>query len=539
MAQKVGLTVSHISSPDARYIVESMSGGAGLIDCDNDGKLEIVTVNGSTVDRFRKEGGDPMITLYHQDANFKFTDITKPAGLTRKGWGMGIAVADYDNDGWPDIYVTGYGGNALYHNLGNCKFEDVTDKTGLGVGGLSTGAAWGDYDRDGKVDLFVARYVHFDINNVPVFGSDEKNCRFKGILVQCGPWGLPGESDFLFHNNGDGTFTDVSKKAGVDDPKHFYGLGVIWGDYDNDGWPDLYVANDAGPNYLYHNKHDGTFEEIGALSGIALSGDGLEQGSMGVDWGDYLHEGRLSMFVTNFTEQADTLYHNLGKDSFEDVSVRAKLAQPTYLPVGWGTSFFDMDNDGWLDILLVNGHVYPQMDAVPGAARFKEPIILFRNNRDGTFEDVSSVLSGLPLWSQRGAAFGDINNDGNMDVVIVNVGEPPTLLLNQGGNKNHRVLFKLVGTKSNRMAIGARVTVTAGKLVQFGEVRAGGSYLSQNDPRLHFGLNDETNLNEVQIRWPSGTIQILRDVPADFIYTVVEGSGILNKSALPSLTQPK
>src|SRR6185369_3868145 len=474
MAQKVGLTVSHISSPDARYIVESMSGGAGLIDCDNDGKLEIVTVNGSTVDRFRKEGGDPMITLYHQDANFKFTDITKPAGLTRKGWGMGIAVADYDNDGWPDIYVTGYGGNALYHNLGNCKFEDVTDKTGLGVGGLSTGAAWGDYDRDGKVDLFVARYVHFDINNVPVFGSDEKNCRFKGILVQCGPWGLPGESDFLFHNNGDGTFTDVSKKAGVDDPKHFYGLGVIWGDYDNDGWPDLYVANDAGPNYLYHNKHDGTFEEIGALSGIALSGDGLEQGSMGVDWGDYLHEGRLSMFVTNFTEQADTLYHNLGKDSFEDVSVRAKLAQPTYLPVGWGTSFFDMDNDGWLDILLVNGHVYPQMDAVPGAARFKEPIILFRNNRDGTFEDVSSVLSGLPLWSQRGAAFGDINNDGNMDVVIVNVGEPPTLLLNQGGNKNHRVLFKLVGTKSNRMAIGARVTVTAGKLVQFGEVRAGG-----------------------------------------------------------------
>jgi hypothetical protein len=539
MAQKVGLTVSHISSPDARYIVESMSGGAGLIDCDNDGKLEIVTVNGSTVDRFRKEGGDPMITLYHQDANFKFTDITKPAGLTRKGWGMGIAVADYDNDGWPDIYVTGYGGNALYHNLGNCKFEDVTDKTGLGVGGLSTGAAWGDYDRDGKVDLFVARYVHFDINNVPVFGSDEKNCRFKGILVQCGPWGLPGESDFLFHNNGDGTFTDVSKKAGVDDPKHFYGLGVIWGDYDNDGWPDLYVANDAGPNYLYHNKHDGTFEEIGALSGIALSGDGLEQGSMGVDWGDYLHEGRLSMFVTNFTEQADTLYHNLGKDSFEDVSVRAKLAQPTYLPVGWGTSFFDMDNDGWLDILLVNGHVYPQMDAVPGAARFKEPIILFRNNRDGTFEDVSSVLSGLPLWSQRGAAFGDINNDGNMDVVIVNVGEPPTLLLNQGGNKNHRVLFKLVGTKSNRMAIGARVTVTAGKLVQFGEVRAGGSYLSQNDPRLHFGLSDETNLNEVQIRWPSGTIQILRDVPADFIYTVVEGSGILNKSALPSLTQPK
>jgi hypothetical protein len=533
VAQQVGLNVSHISSPDARYIVESMSGGAGLIDCDNDGKLDIITVNGSSVDRFRQQGGDPLITLYHQDANFKFSDITKSAGLTRKGWGMGVAVADYDNDGWPDIYVTGYNGNALYHNLGKCKFEDVTDKTSLAVGGLSSGAAWGDYDRDGKVDLFVARYVHFDMNNVPVFGSDEKNCRFKGILVQCGPWGLPGESDFLFHNNGDGTFTDVSKKAGVDDPKHFYGLGVIWGDYDNDGWPDLYVANDAGPNYLYHNKHDGTFEEVGALSGIALSGDGLEQGSMGVDWGDYLHEGRFSMFVTNFTEQADTLYHNLGKDSFEDVSVRAKIAQPTYLPVGWGTAFFDMDNDGWLDILLVNGHVYPQMDAVPGAARYKEPIILFRNNRDGTFEDVSRVLAGLPVWSQRGAAFGDINNDGNIDVVIVNVGEPPTLLLNQSGNKNHRVLFKLVGTKSNKMAIGARVTVTAGKLVQMSEVRAGGSYLSTNDPRLHFGLGDENKLNEVQIQWPSGKTETLRDLSTDFIYTIVEGDGIKDKVALP------
>ena len=534
VAPEVGLTVSHISSPDKQYIVESMSGGVGLIDCDDDGKLDIITVNGSTVDRFKKQGGDLMITLYHQDADFKFRDITASSGLTRKGWSMGVAVADYDNDGLPDIYVTGYGGNALYHNLGNCKFEDVTDKAGVAVGGFSTGAAWADYDRDGKVDLFVSRYVHFDIDNLPVFGSDEKNCRFKGILVQCGPWGLPGESDFLFHNNGDGTFTDVSKKAGVDDPKHFYGLGVIWGDYDNDGWPDLYVANDAGPNYLYHNKHDGTFEEVGALSGIALSGDGLEQGSMGVDWGDYLHEGLLSMFVTNFTEQADTLYHNLGKDGFEDVSVRARLAQPTYLPVGWGTGFFDVDNDGWLDILLVNGHVYPQMDAIPGAARYKEPPLLFRNNRDGTFEDISSALAGLPVWSQRGAAFGDINNDGNVDVLILNVGEPPTLLLNEGGNQNHRVLFKLVGTKCNKMAIGARVTVTAGKVVQMSEVRAGGSYLSQNDPRLHFGLGGEARMSEVKIQWPSGKTETLTDVASDFIYTIVEGEGIKDKTALPA-----
>ena len=266
VAKQAGLTVSHISSPDKRYIVESMSGGVGLIDCDNDGKLDIITVNGSTVDRY-KQGGDPMITLYHQGDNFKFTDITKSAGLTRKGWGMGVAVADYDNDGLPDIYVTGYGGNALYHNSGNCKFEDVTDKAGVAAGGFSTGAAWADYDRDGYVDLFVSRYVHFDVNKLPDFGKNEKNCSFKGIPVQCGPWGMLGETDLLFHNRGDGTFEEVSKKAGVEDPNKYYGLGAIWGDYDNDGWPDLYVANDSGPNYLYHNEHDGTFEEVGMLCG--------------------------------------------------------------------------------------------------------------------------------------------------------------------------------------------------------------------------------------------------------------------------------
>jgi enediyne biosynthesis protein E4 len=527
----VGLTVSHISTPDKKYIVESMSGGAGLIDCDNDGKLDIITVNGSTIDRFR-QGGDPMITLYHQDASFKFTDITASAGLTRKGWGMGVAVADYDNDGLPDIYVTGFGGNALYHNLGNCRFQDVTDKAGVGVGGFSTGAAWADYDRDGWVDLYVSRYVHFDINKLPTFGSDEKNCRFKGILVQCGPWGMIGESDFLFRNRGDGTFEDVTKKAGIEDAHKYYGLGVIWGDYDNDGWPDLYVANDAGPNYLYHNKQNGTFEEIGMLSGIALSGDGQEQGSMGVDWGDYLHEGRLSMLVTNFTEQPDTLYHNLGKDTFSDVSWSAKLAQPTFPYVGWGTAFFDMDNDGWLDIFVANGHVYPQVDAISGGARYRQPLQLFRNHRDGTFEDVSSLLAGIPPESRRGAAFGDINNDGSIDVVLVNVGAPPTLLLNQTSASNHRALFKLVGTKSNKMAIGARVTVRAGKLMQFGEVRGGGSYISQNDPRLHFGLGANTEIDEVQIHWPSGRSEVLRHIPADFVYTMVEGEGVKNKLAL-------
>ena len=534
VAKEVGLTVPHISTPDKQYIVESMSGGVGLIDCDNDGKLDIIVVNGSTIDHFR-HGGDPMITLYHQDAGFKFTEITQSAGLTRKGWGMGVAVADYDNDGLPDIYVTGYGGNALYHNLGNCKFEDVTDKAGVAGGGFSTGAAWADYDRDGHLDLFVSRYVHFDIDKLPTFGSDEKTCRFKGIRVQCGPWGMVGESDLLFHNRGDGTFEEVSKKAGVDDPERYYGLGVEWGDYDDDGWPDLYVANDSGPNYLYRNKHDGTFEDVSMLAGIAVSGDGLQQGSMGVDWGDYMHDGHIGMFVTNFTEQPDTLYRNLGKGEFSDVTWPAKLAQPTYSNVGWGTGFVDLSNNGWLDIFIANGHVYPQMDQIPGAARYREPMQLFRNKGDGTFEEISNVFAGIPDASRRGAAFGDLKNDGNIDVVVLDMDGPPQLLLNVSENRNHRVLFKLVGTKSSKMAVGAKITVNVGKLVQTGEVRAGGSYLSSNDPRLHFGLASETKMEEVSIRWPNGDREALKNVPADFIYTVTEGKGITDKIALPAL----
>jgi hypothetical protein len=536
IAPQAGLTVSHISSPEKRYIVESMSGGGGLLDCDNDGKLDILVVNGSTVDRYR-QGGDPMVTLYHQDAGTKFSNITEIAGLTRKGWGMGLAVADFDNDGWQDIYVTGYDGNALYRNLGNCKFQDVTEKAGVAGGGFSTGAAWADYDRDGHVDLFVSRYVHFDMNKLPDFGGDQKNCRYRGFPVQCGPWGMPGESDLLFHNRGDGTFEEVSKKAGVDDPEHYYGLGAVWGDYDNDGWPDLYVANDTGPNFLYRNKHDGTFEDLGMLSGAALSGDGLGQGSMGVDWGDYLHEGRLSMFVTNFVEQGDTLYHNLGQEGFADVSRESKLEKLTYPLVGWGTAFFDMDNDGWLDVFVANGHVYPQVDSVAGGGSFRQPILLFRNQRDGKFEDVSAA-AGLAAWppaSRRGAAFGDINNDGSVDVVLLNIGQPPSLLFNRNTAPNHRVLFKLVGTKSNRAAIGARVTVKAGKLAQFSEVRAGGSYISQNDLRLHFGLGTEATMNEVEIRWPNGRTETLRELPADFVYTIAEGEGIKEKAALPKL----
>jgi enediyne biosynthesis protein E4 len=534
IAAQSGLTASHISSREKYYVIESMSGGVGLFDCDNDGKLDIVMVNGSTVDHYH-QGGDLLVTLWHQDANLKFTDITEKAGLTRKGWGMGVAVADFDNDGNLDLFVTGYGGNALYRNKGNCTFEDVTDKAGVRGGGFSTGAAWADYDRDGNVDLFVSRYVHVDINDLPAFGST-KFCQFKGAPVQCGPWGMEGETDLLYHNRGDGTFEEVSKKAGVDDPEKYYGLGATWGDYDNDGWPDLFVADDATPNHLYHNNGNGTFTDDAMVSGIALNGEGQALGSMGVTWGDYDHSGRLSMFITEFADQSNTLYRNQGKRGFEDFAMPSRLGQPSLPLVGWGTSFFDMDNDGWLDLFVANGHVYPQMDTVKGSAGYAEPMLLHRNLRNGTFEEVSKVagLADMPLKSRRGAAFGDIFNNGNMDIVVLNVGEPPSLLLNTNKIPNHRVLFRLVGTKSNRAAIGARATVHAAGMTQFDEVRGGGSYLSQNDLRLHFGLGSAAKIDSVEVRWPTGKTESFKDVAADKIYLITEGQGIKQTAALPA-----
>lgn len=531
VASQSGLTVRHISTPDKKYIVDSMSGGVGFLDCDNDGRLDVVTVNGSTVDRYR-EGGDPMVTLYHQDSNLKFTDITASAGLTRKGWGMGVAVADFDNDGWQDLYVTGFGGNVLYRNLGNCKFEDVTEKAGVRVGGFSAGAAWGDYDRDGRVDLFVPRYVHLDINNLPEFGSREDSCSVMSVKVQCGPLGLEGESDFLFHNRSDGTFEDVSKKAGVDDPAHGYGMQALWWDYDNDGWPDLYVANDAGPNYLYHNNHQGGFEDVSLLSGTAVDGDGKAEGSMGVDAADFDHDGWLDLFVTNFTFQFNALYWNQQQLGFADLSNSSRLGPGNYPYVGWGTAFFDVDNDGWPDVLVADGHVFPQADSIKGAAPYREPVKLFRNNRNRTFDDISAQagLDKLPAASWRGAAFGDVNNDGKVDVLILNIDGPPILLLNRTETMNHAVLFRLVGTKSNKAAIGARVTVKSGDLVQFNEVRGGSSYLSQNDLRLHFGLEAQSKIDAVEISWPSGQKDSFQNLNADFIYTIVERQGIQQKT---------
>ena len=536
ISSQAGLTASHISSAEKHYVIESMSGGIGLFDCDNDGKLDIVMVNGSTVDRY-KQGGDLLVTLWHQDADLKFTDITEKAGLTRKGWGMGVAVADFDNDGNLDLFVTGYGGNALYRNNGNCTFEDVTDKAGVRGGGFSTGAAWADYDRDGNVDLFVSRYVHVDMNDLPVFGST-KFCQFKGAPVQCGPWGMEGETDLLYHNRGDGTFEEVSKKAGVNDPEKYYGLGVTWGDYDNDGWPDLFVADDATPNHLYHNNHDGTFTDDAMVGGIAMNSEGQALGSMGVTWGDYDHSGYLSMFITEFADQPNTLYHNLGPRGFEDVAMQSHLGQPSLPLVGWGTTFFDMDNDGWPDLFVANGHVYPQMDTVKGSAAYAEPMLLHRNLRNGTFEEVSKAagIADMPLKSRRGAAFGDIANNGNIDIVVLNVGESPSLLLNTIKSPNHRVLFHLVGTKSNRAAIGARVTVQAGGMTQFDEVHGGSSYLSQNDLRLHFGLGPATKIDSIEVRWPTGKTDRFKNMAADKIYTIVEEQGIKDSAPFNDLS---
>jgi enediyne biosynthesis protein E4 len=535
IAARAGLTASHISSAEKHYVIESMSGGVGLFDCDNDGRLDIVMVNGSTVDRYRQSGGDPLVTLWHQDADLKFADITEKAGLPRKGWGMGVAVADFDNDGNLDLFVTSYGGNALYRNKGNCTFEDVTDKAGVRGGGFSTGAAWADYDRDGYVDLFVSRYVRVDMNNLPEFGST-KFCQFKGVPVQCGPWGMEGETDLLYHNRGDGTFEEVSKKAGVDDPDKYYGLGATWGDYDNDGWPDLFVADDATPNHLYHNNHDGTFTDDAMVAGIALNSEGQALGSMGVAWGDYDHSERLSMFVAEFADQPNTLYRNQGSRGFEDMAMQSRLGQASLPLVGWGTAFFDMENDGWLDLFVCNGHVYPQMDTVKGSAAYAQPMLLHRNLRNGTFEEVSKPagLADMPLKSRRGAAFGDIANNGNVDVVVLNVGEPPSLLLNTNQSPNHRVMFKLLGTKSNRAAIGARVTVHAGGVTQLDEVRGGSSYLSQNDLRLHFGLGPAAKIDLVEVRWPTGKSESFKDVAADAIYTIIEGQGIKQTAALPA-----
>lgn len=527
-----GIHFVHQSAPEKKYIVESMSGGVIVFDFDRDGWPDIYFTNAATVDQAIK-GEKAAGALYRNNHDGTFTDVTAKAGIGRACFAMGGAVGDYNNDGWPDLYVTCLGGNVLYRNNGDGTFSDVTASARVADGRWSTGAAFADYDGDGFVDLMVANYIDFNLADLPKFGSSP-TCRFRGIDVQCGPRGLRGAGDALFHNNGDGTFTDVSRETGVEDKDHYYGLGVVWSDFGNRGRQDLYVADDSTPNYLYRNEGNGKFTDISLESGTAVSGDGSEQGSMGVAVADYNHTGRFSIYVTNFADEFNTLYRNDGKDNFTDVSYDAGVAVPSLPYVKWGTVFADLDNDGWVDLLSVNGHVYPQVDALPSGARYREPMNLLMNQRDGTFCDAAPQAGSavnLPRVG-RGLAMADFFNNGQVDFVAENLDGEPMLLKNPGNPANHWVSFELAGTKSNRLALGARVTLRAGGITQTDEVRSGGSYLSQNDLRLHFGLGPAKTIESVTVRWPSGREESFKDLAADHFYGLLEGSGLKDPAQL-------
>jgi hypothetical protein len=526
-----GINFKHVASPEKKYLVESMSGGLALFDYDGDGYQDIYFVNSLSVDLL-KSGGKTRSALYHNNGDGTFTDVTDRAGVGDIGWGMGAAVGDFNNDGFDDLYVTCLGPNHLFKNNGNGTFTDVTRTTGVGDPRWSTGAAFIDYDNDGKLDLFVANYVDFDISHLPEFGKD-KTCQYKGIPVQCGPRGMPGAGDSLYHNNRDGTFTEVSKKAGVDDANGYFGMGVICSDFDQDGFTDIYVADDSSPNFFYHNNGDGTFKEIGFTSGTAVNENGSEQGSMGVTVGDYDHDGKLDIFVTNFVDEYNTLYHGEGRLNFTDISHAAKLAAISYPYVGWGTKFFDYDNDGWLDLFIANGHVYPQLE------NYRQRKLVHKNNRNGTFTEVAEQL-GAPLIEKRasrGVAFGDIDNDGDIDLVIADLDGPAQLLRNDGGNINNSVLIKTIGVKSNRDGIGARVRIVSGDLTQMDEVRSGGSYISQSDLRLHFGLEKRTKIDLIEIRWPSGVVDRITNANVNKILTVKEGQGLVEQKDFKNLSR--
>jgi hypothetical protein len=522
-----GITFKHTSDPAKKYIIESMSGGVLLLDYDRDGWPDIYFTNAPTVEMAVK-GTKSLGVLYHNNHDGTFTDVTVKSGLSTPCFAMGGAIGDYNNDGWPDLYITCLGGNILYRNNGDGTFTDVTAKAGVADGRWSTGAAFGDYDGDGLVDLMVTNYVDFHLDDLPGFGS-APFCKYRGIDVQCGPRGLRGAGDSLFHNNGDGTFTEVSKAAGVDDPNGYYGLGVIWADFNNTGRPDIYVANDSTPKFLYKNQGNGKFKEIGLESGTAVSDDGSEQASMGIAIGDYNHTGRPSIYVTNFSDENDLLYRNEGDWNFKEVSYPAGVALPSLPWVKWGTAFVDLDNDGWLDLIAVSGHVYPQVDSLPSGGGYREPKLLHLNQKDGTFCDASD-MAGKALQERhvsRGLAVGDLFNDGNVDVVVGDIDGGPMILRNRGIPGRHWVSFELNGTKGNRLALNARITITAGGVTQTDEVHSGGSYLSQNDLRIHFGLANATKIDKVEIHWPSGHSEVLTNLAVDQHYAVLEANGIV------------
>ena len=521
VTRDAGVAFQHHAAPEKKFIVESMSGGVALFDFDNDGLVDIYLTDSLTVETAR----DPLAArsaLYRNLGHMRFQDVTERSGLAHPGWAMGVCTADVDADGWEDVYVTGLGRNYLFRNNHDGTFTDVAEKAGVTGGGWSAGCGFADYDRDGRLDLFVSRYVKIDLDHLPEFGKG-KTCEYRGVPVQCGPRGLPGESDLLFHNDGNGRFTEVGDKAGVRDPREHYGLGIAWFDYNRDGWPDLYVANDSGPNYLYENRRDGTFKEVAFPLGVAVSEDGAEQGSMGVAVGDYDNVGRPSLFVTNFAEEYNALYHNDG-DHFTDVSFRSQTA-PSSLPyVGWGTAFFDYDNDGLLDLVAVNGHVYPQLDRsrAGAAAGYRQRALLYHNRGDGTFDEVAASL-GPALTEERvsrGLAVGDLDNDGRLDLVVNDLDGRPQVLHDEREPAGNWLLVKLRGKGGNTDAVGAVVTLKAGTRTQTRLVRSGTSYLSQDDMRAHFGLGADQQADSLEVLWPDGTTTARQNVKANQIVEV-------------------
>jgi enediyne biosynthesis protein E4 len=527
VAQKAGLTMMNVFGgiDTKKYIIETTGTGVAIFDYDNDGWPDILVINGTTLQGFPL-GKGPTNHLYRNNHDGTFADVTIKAGMDANGWGQGVCVGDYDNDGWEDVYITYYGKNRLYHNR-NGVFENVSDKAGVSGSGKAwgTGCAFVDYDRDGRVDLMIANYVDFDLSTAPAPG-ERPSCIWKGVPVMCGPRGLASAKNILYRNRGDGTFEDSTRKAHIDQTEGHYAFSVSTFDFDDDGWPDIYVACDSTASILYHNNRDGTFTDVGVTAGAAFNEDGREQAGMGSTIGDFNGDGRLDIFKTNFSDDTSTLYKNNGNGTFDDVTTPAGLGLYTkYL--GWGTMFFDFDNDGWPDLLLVNGHVYPEVDKQHLGSSYQEPRILYRNNGNGTFSDVSATAGAAitTLASSRGLAVGDLWNDGRMSAVVSNMNAPPSLLVNQPRSSNHWIAFKAVGSKSNRDGIGARIRVRAGARTLVDEVRSGSSYNSSSDMRPHFGLGAAAAIDWVEVRWPSGLLERFTNLTVDSIHTLNEGTG--------------